>query len=81
MGPINLTVRAGEIVFVVGGNGSGKTTLMRTLTGLYPPTTGRLVVNGVTITPYNVQTYREMIAAIFTDFHLFKKPHRLLRSS
>lgn len=77
VGPINLTVRAGEIVFLVGGNGSGKTTLLRTMSGLYPPTAGALLVNGVTVTPWNVQAYREKIAAIFTDFHLFKRLYGL----
>ena len=77
VGPINLTVRAGEIVFLVGGNGSGKTTLLRTMSGLYPPTAGSLLVNGAPVTPRNVQAYREQIAAIFTDFHLFKKLYGL----
>lgn len=73
VGPVSFSVRAGEVVFLVGGNGSGKTTLMRTLAALYPPTAGALLVNGVPVTPRNVQAYRELIAAIFTDFHLFKK--------
>ena len=77
VGPISMSVKAGEIVFLVGGNGSGKTTLLRTMTALYPPTTGTLRVNGVPVTPCNVQSYREMIAAIFTDFHLFKKLYGL----
>lgn len=77
VGPVSFSVRAGEIVFLVGGNGSGKTTLLRTLTALYPPTSGSLHVNGVPVTQRNVQSYREMIAAIFTDFHLFKKLYGL----
>ena len=77
VGPISFSVRAGEIVFLVGGNGSGKTTLLRTLTALYLPTAGALRVNGVPVTIRNVQSYREQIAAIFTDFHLFKKLYGL----
>ncbi len=73
VGPVSLSIRAGEIVFLVGGNGSGKTTLLRTLAALYQPTGGALLVNGVRVTQRNVQAYREKIAAIFTDFHLFKK--------
>lgn len=65
-------MRAGEIVFLVGGNGSGKTTLLRALTALYAPTAGKLLVNGIPVRSHNVQSYREMTAAIFTDFHLFK---------
>ena len=37
LGPINLSLRSGEVVFLVGGNGSGKTTLAKLITGLYPP--------------------------------------------
>jgi putative pyoverdin transport system ATP-binding/permease protein len=72
VGPIDLTIKAGEIVFIVGGNGSGKTTLLRAMTALYAPTAGRLSVNGDEIDVYNRQSYREMITAIFGDFHLFR---------
>lgn len=72
VGPIDLTIKAGEIVFIVGGNGSGKTTLLRAMTALYAPTAGTLSVNGDEIDVYNRQSYREMITAIFGDFHLFR---------
>jgi putative ATP-binding cassette transporter len=81
VGPISLTIRAGEIVFLVGGNGSGKTTLLRTITTLYPPTAGTLSINGVTILPHNRQAYREMITAIFSDFHLFRKLYGIANGS
>ena len=42
LGPIDLTLEPGEIVFLVGGNGSGKTTLVKLLTGLYPPESGSI---------------------------------------
>lgn len=73
MGPVSLTVASGKIVFVVGGNGSGKSTLLKTLTGLYVPTSGTLRVNGILVQPENAAAYREMISAIHSDFHLFKK--------
>jgi putative ATP-binding cassette transporter len=73
VGPLRLTIKSGEVVFIVGGNGSGKSTLLRVLTGLYAPTRGSLLVNGLAVQPPNVQAYREMISAIFSDFHLFKK--------
>lgn len=77
VGPLSLTITAGEIVFIIGGNGSGKSTLVKALIGLYQPTAGALYVNGVLVTPSNVQGYRETIAAIFTDFHLFRELYGL----
>ena len=73
VGPLRLTITSGEVLFIVGGNGSGKSTLLRVLTGLYAPSRGSLVVDGIAVQPPNVQAYREMISAIFSDFHLFKK--------
>ncbi|VDZ70641.1 Putative ATP-binding component of a transport system (plasmid) [Klebsiella aerogenes] len=40
VGPINLTLKRGELVFLIGGNGSGKSTLAMLLTGLYQPISG-----------------------------------------
>ena len=73
IGPLSLTVVAGEIVFVVGANGSGKSTLMKVLTWIYAPSDGELYIDDVKVQPDNVQAYREMIAAVYSDFHLFKK--------
>ncbi len=77
IGPVSLTVGPGEILFIVGGNGSGKSTLLKVLTGIYPATAGTLRVNGVAVQPTNLQAYREMVSAIFTDFHIFKKLYGL----
>jgi putative ATP-binding cassette transporter len=77
LGPISLSLHAGEIVFFVGGNGSGKTTLLKLLTGLYPPTSGTLRVDQQPVEAANLQAYRELVAAVFTDFHLFKKLYGL----
>ena len=54
LGRINLTIRAGELWFVLGRNGAGKTTLLQTLLGLLKPQTGRLyrhIPNGVGFVP------------------------------
>ncbi|NOK35651.1 cyclic peptide export ABC transporter [Corallococcus exercitus] len=72
VGPIDLALRSGELVFVVGGNGSGKTTMAKLLTGLYAPRSGRLLWNGVPVTDQNRDAYRNTFGAIFTDFHLFE---------
>lgn len=77
IGPLNLTIPSGEVLFIVGGNGSGKSTLLKVLTGIYPSTRGALKVNGTPVTPANVQAYREMISAVYADFHLFSKLYGL----
>lgn len=78
IGPMSLTIPAGEVLFIVGGNGSGKSTFLKVLTGLYRPKAGALRVDGVTVGPQNVPIYRELISAIFSDFHLFAKLYGLL---
>ena len=73
IGPLDVTVQRGEMVFVTGGNGSGKSTLLRLLTGLYPPGAGSIRLDQTAITADNQQAYRNMIAAVFGDFHLFRR--------
>jgi putative ATP-binding cassette transporter len=73
LGPIDLSLTAGEIVFIVGGNGSGKTTLAMLLLGLYEPEQGQISLNGVPVGPHNVAGYRALFSAVFADFHLFEQ--------
>jgi putative ATP-binding cassette transporter len=75
VGPLDFTLGAGEIVFLIGGNGSGKTTFTRLLTGLYRPQAGAILVNGSTLTESERPAYRRLFSTVFSDFHLF---HRLL---
>ena len=72
IGPINLSFRAGELVYLVGGNGSGKSTLAKILTGLYTPEVGEIRVNGVVIDDRNRDDYRQHFSSVFSDFHLFE---------
>lgn len=71
VGPIDLRLRRGELVFLIGGNGSGKSTLARLLTGLYRPLTGQILVDGRALEPAQQDAYRALFASVFTDFHLF----------
>lgn len=73
MGPINLTLHAGEIIFLVGGNGSGKTTLAKLLVGLYPPEEGEIRLNDELVNDSNRNQYRQTFSAIFSDFYLFDR--------
>lgn len=79
VGPVNLRIEPGEIVFIVGGNGSGKSTLLKVLTGLYWPTAGNLIVDDTHVSRSNVVAYRNKISSIFSDFHLFAKLHGVER--
>jgi len=72
LGPIDLTLRRGELVFVVGGNGSGKTTLARLVVGLYPPSAGAIRLNGRPIGDAERDHYRELFSAVFSDGYLFE---------
>jgi putative ATP-binding cassette transporter len=73
VGPINFSVKTGEIAFIVGENGSGKSTLLKLMAGLYCPEKGTLAYNGQTLSPENYGHYREQLSVIFTDFHLFDR--------
>jgi cyclic peptide transporter len=72
LGPLDLTVTRGEILFVVGGNGSGKSTLALLLAGLLRPSDGALLLDGQPVTEEQLPTYRQLFTAVFHDFHLFR---------
>ncbi|HSL55157.1 MAG TPA: cyclic peptide export ABC transporter [Pyrinomonadaceae bacterium] len=71
LGPIDLTLTPGELVFITGGNGSGKTTLAKLLIGLYAPEEGELRINGEPVTDENRDWYRQHFTVVFSDFFLF----------
>lgn len=71
LGPINLSFRPGELVFLVGGNGSGKSSLAKLILGLYPPESGVIRLNGKAIGDHNRDDYRQLFSAVFADFYLF----------
>jgi putative pyoverdin transport system ATP-binding/permease protein len=71
LGPINLTLKPGELVFITGGNGSGKTTLAKLLMALYPPESGTIYFQNQPVGPENQEFYRQHFSAVFSDFFLF----------
>ena len=72
VGPNSLTIRRGDCIFITGGNGSGKTTFINLLLTLIPSSGGQVSVDGVIVTDDNVDAYRSLFAAIFSDNHLFQ---------
>ncbi|WP_428240815.1 cyclic peptide export ABC transporter [Gynuella sp.] len=71
LGPVDLDIRSGELIFLIGGNGSGKSTLAKLLTGLYLPTDGSVSLNGEPLTEQTAERHRSYFAAIFPNFFLF----------
>ena len=77
LGPIDLTINSGELLFVTGGNGSGKTTLVKLLSGLYAPESGTIMLNGKPVNDDNRDHYRQYFSVVFSDYFLFEKLHGL----
>ncbi|NIF22955.1 multidrug ABC transporter permease/ATP-binding protein [Candidatus Pantoea multigeneris] len=73
VGPVNLTLQRGELVFLIGGNGSGKSTLALLLTGLYQPLSGTLLIDGKVCANQDIDGWRQHFSAVFTDVHLFDR--------
>lgn len=71
LGPVNLCIEQGEIVFIVGENGCGKTTLIKLLLGLYAPQEGDVLLDGKPVTAQNRDDYRQLFTTIFADYYLF----------
>ncbi|EOF4706248.1 multidrug ABC transporter permease/ATP-binding protein, partial [Klebsiella oxytoca] len=73
VGPINMTLKRGELVFLIGGNGSGKSTLAMLLTGLYQPVSGQILLDGQPMAADKPEDYRKLFSAVFTDVWLFDR--------
>ncbi len=73
LGPINLKLHQGEIIFILGGNGSGKSTLAKLITGLYIPETGNIYLDNNPINNENIEWYRQQFSVVFSDFYLFDR--------
>ena len=73
VGPLNLKIKRGELIFLIGGNGSGKSTMAMLLTGLYHPVSGAIYLDDRQIDAGNLDDYRKLFSAVFTDVWLFDR--------
>lgn len=69
---LDLTVKAGERLAIVGCNGAGKTTLVKLLCGFLDPTQGRVLLNGEDIRKYDRRDYYALFSAVFQDFSVLE---------
>ncbi|HCW90729.1 MAG TPA: methionine ABC transporter ATP-binding protein, partial [Marinobacter sp.] len=71
--PTSLTVETGEVFGIVGHSGAGKSTLVRLINQLEPPTDGRILIDGETVSDYSpaeLRAFRRRVGMIFQHFNL-----------
>jgi len=73
---LNVTLRAGERVALVGENGEGKTTLVKLMTRLYDPVEGQVLLDGVDLREYGLEDLYREIGVIFQDFMRYEMTAR-----
>ena len=64
---INLTLKKGELIALIGANGIGKSTLLRTLIGIQPPLSGNVILNGLDISDYNSISFAQNLSIVLTE--------------
>lgn len=71
---INLTIKAGERLAVVGVNGAGKSTLIKLICRLYEPCEGRILLNGIDIREFEKEDYFSLFSPVFQNVELYAFP-------
>ncbi len=69
---INLEVKSGETIAIVGENGAGKTTLVKLITGLYLPTEGKVFIGGADTSKVSIKSLYENISGVFQKYQRYK---------
>ena len=68
---MNLKIRNGEKISIVGENGSGKTTFVKLLLRLYDPTEGNIYINNINIKDIKYENYLDLFSTVFQDYKLY----------
>ena len=68
---ISFTINAGETISLVGINGCGKTTIIKLLLGLYEPTKGKILINGISISAVDIEAYWKLCGTVFQNFCIY----------
>lgn len=68
---INMTIKKGEKIAIVGHNGAGKSTFVKLLLNLYEPTAGEILYNRENVHHYDQKKYRDIFSVVFQDFTLY----------
>ncbi|MEO7244224.1 MAG: ATP-binding cassette domain-containing protein, partial [Rubrivivax sp.] len=68
---VNLRIEPGESIAIAGASGSGKSTLLKLLLGLYTPTRGEILIDGVSLATFGLAAWRDRVGAVLQDEPLF----------
>lgn len=71
---VNINIRKGEKIAIVGHNGAGKTTLVKLIMGLYNATEGEISISGVNINEYEPKSLHSCFGTVFQDLQIFALP-------
>ena len=71
---VNMTIRKGEKIAIVGHNGAGKTTLVKLIMGLYQATEGEIAISGENINTYEPKSFHDRFGTVFQDLQVFALP-------
>lgn len=67
LGPLDLSLKAGQLTCLLGPNGTGKTTLLRTLSGVLPARSGRVAIDGTDLSELSPRRRAQLVAVVLTD--------------
>lgn len=71
---VNMKIRKGEKIAIVGHNGAGKTTFVKLIMGLYPVTEGEISISGENIANYEPKSFHRCFGTVFQDLQVFALP-------